>query len=104
MHILELIRFREWVKSSFLFIPLFFAGNFLNLSSLILISKGFISFSLAASSIYILNDIWDLKHDKLHPLKRNRPIAAGLINIGSALTIAGVLLSISLLISFNLNK
>lgn len=51
---------------------------------------GYISFSLIASSIYIYNDIQDIEKDKLHPLKKNRPIASGVISKKKA-TIVGVI-------------
>lgn len=80
MAILRLLRVREWVKNLFVFLPLLFGGGLLSYSRLISAAVAFACFSLAASSIYILNDIHDRDYDRLHPLKRNRPIASGRVS------------------------
>lgn len=79
MQYLLLIRPKEWIKNFFLFIPLFFAGEIFHLSKVIDVFWGFLSFSLVASSIYIINDYKDIKDDQKHPVKRNRPLAAGTV-------------------------
>ena len=81
--IVKLVRVRHWVKNMFVFLPLFFAGNFFLIfqSSVILL---FFSFCLAASTIYILNDIVDVENDRLHPEKKKRPIASGAISLNAA--------------------
>jgi len=55
--------------------------------------SGFVAFSLVASSIYIVNDIKDRHHDKLHPKKRLRPIAAGTVSVREAVILALCLVS-----------
>ena len=74
---LNLIRIKQWVKNAFVFLPLFFSGNFLNLNLLLESFYGFLIFSFVASSIYIINDYVDIEKDKKHPDKRNRPLASG---------------------------
>ncbi len=61
---------------------------------------GFVCFSLAASAIYIFNDIIDRRTDRLHPEKRLRPIAAGAVPIGSAAVLSVILAAVSLIASF----
>lgn len=58
-----------------------------------------LAFCLAASSVYLLNDIVDRDQDRLHPVKRNRPIASGLIRPAEALGAAAVLAGSSLLLA-----
>jgi 4-hydroxybenzoate polyprenyltransferase len=82
------MRIRQWVKNLFIFAGIFFAGKLFHFELLLEICIGFVLFGLAASSIYIFNDIHDLEHDKAHPVKRNRPLAAGLISIHSAYIVA----------------
>ena len=48
---------------------------------------GVVCFSLAASSIYILNDILDIKDDQADPVKKHRPIASGALSVSSAIKI-----------------
>lgn len=56
----------------------------------------FVLFSLLASSVYLLNDVRDLPKDRLHPTKRNRPIAAGLLPPGVAIAAALILIPVCL--------
>ncbi|QCK13892.1 decaprenyl-phosphate phosphoribosyltransferase [Mangrovivirga cuniculi] len=76
----HLLRIDQWVKNTFLFIPLFFAGDFFKSTKLLDLLIGFISFSLIASSIYIFNDYRDRENDRKHPKKKYRPIASGKVS------------------------
>ncbi len=89
---IKLIRPKDWAKNLFLFVPLFFAGQFFNLQILLQLGGGLICFSLVASSIYIINDYRDIEDDKKHPAKKMRPLASGAINKTSALILAFILL------------
>jgi hypothetical protein len=77
---LKLIRFRHWVKNLFIFIPLFFSGEFFDIDKFLITTFVFISFSLITSLIYIINDIFDFEFDKNHSCKKQRPIASGQIS------------------------
>ena len=86
----ELARTHQYVKNIFIFAPLFFA---LKLNDFIAVEKSFIAFiafSLTASAIYILNDFCDIEEDKLHPTKRERPLASGQIDKYQALFIMAI--------------
>jgi 4-hydroxybenzoate polyprenyltransferase len=89
---LKLLRPKDWAKNLFLFIPLFFGGEFLNVSKLISVSFGFIAFSFIASSIYIINDYRDREDDRKHPVKCKRPLASGSVSPTAALIICGLLI------------
>ncbi|MBF0540098.1 MAG: decaprenyl-phosphate phosphoribosyltransferase [Nitrospirae bacterium] len=97
---IRLLRPRHWIKNLFIFATPFFAGRLFTNFNLKLCLSAFIGFSLAASSIYILNDIRDYKTDIYHPNKKNRPIAAGIINKTTALIISGIIAVTSLIISY----
>ncbi len=101
---LKLLRVKQYVKNLFLFLPLFFSANLLELNLLLKVALGAIIFSLASSSIYILNDIKDVNEDRCHPQKCKRPIASGEVSIPSAIFIAVCLLITSLFAAFILNK
>ena len=92
MAYLKLLRPKDWAKNLFLFIPLFFGGEFLNVGKLISVSFGFIAFSFIASSIYIINDYRDREDDRKHPIKCKRPLASGSVTPTAALVICGLLL------------
>ncbi|WP_295123649.1 decaprenyl-phosphate phosphoribosyltransferase [uncultured Chitinophaga sp.] len=87
MQYLKLLRPSHWAKNLFLFIPLFFAGELTNVDKIIELVKGFIAFSLIASSIYIINDYRDIENDRKHPKKSKRPLASGAVSKGAGLAI-----------------
>ena len=87
MAYLKLLRPKDWAKNLFLFIPLFFAREFLDRTKLIHLCFGFIAFSLIASSIYIINDYRDREDDRKHPTKCKRPLASGAVSPTSAILI-----------------
>lgn len=77
---ITLIRPHQWLKNLMLFFPPFLGGMIFDYS---IVTHGllpFISFCLAASSIYVVNDLVDSQYDALHPAKRLRPIASGRIS------------------------
>lgn len=77
--VLKLMRLHQYVKNLFLFIPLFFVGQITNLELFTNAFVAFIAFSITASSVYILNDYLDIDDDRKHPIKKDRPLASGLI-------------------------
>lgn len=74
---LKLMRPHQYIKNIFIFIPLFFALKITNTGLLLDSFIAFAAFSMAASSVYILNDYFDIEDDKNHPKKRFRPLASG---------------------------
>lgn len=95
---LELIRIKHWIKNVLIFIPIICA-NVLTYKNIFKTILGFISFSLMASFIYIVNDIKDIDKDKLHPRKSKRPIPSGDIKRGTAIIVSVFIFVISLAIS-----
>ncbi|WP_226064426.1 decaprenyl-phosphate phosphoribosyltransferase [Kaistella polysaccharea] len=91
---LKLLRVEQWVKNLFVFAPLFFSGNITNSELFIKSVFAFITFSLVASSIYIINDYSDIESDRKHPEKKFRPLANGTISKSSARIILIVLLAL----------
>lgn len=91
-HLVRALRPRQWIKNLVLFAPITFQGQFFNYDYFIKTLIGFFLFSGIASAVYLINDCYDYEKDKLHPVKRNRPIASGVISINFALTIATILI------------
>jgi len=88
---IKLLRPKDWAKNTFLFIPVFFAGNLFNAPKLEHLVAGFFAFSFVASTVYILNDYRDIEDDRKHPVKSKRPLAAGTIKPLTALIISAIL-------------
>jgi 4-hydroxybenzoate polyprenyltransferase len=88
---LKLLRPKHWAKNLFLFIPLFFVGDIFDIDKMLLVFGGFWCFSLLASSIYIINDYFDIEADRAHPTKCKRPLAAGTVSKPAALVLFALL-------------
>lgn len=89
---LAALRPHQWLKNVLLFVPLLTSHTFFNESVLLTALAAFISMSMCASSVYILNDLLDLEEDRLHQHKQNRPFAAGKASIvGGIITLIGLL-------------
>ena len=93
----------HWVKNFSLFAAIFLTGMLDDRGQLIKVLWGFLAFSLATSATYIINDILDIKSDRLHPIKSGRPIASGSLPIPLAFSEAVVLAGAALFISTPLN-
>lgn len=96
------LRPHQWAKNVLLFVPLYFAHEYTNLELVFTVLMAFFSFSFAASSIYVLNDLVDLPSDRQHRSKRNRPLAAGTLSIpeGMALSVMAFVVSMTLAVVF----
>ena len=102
--IINLLKIKHYVKNIVVFIPLVFSLKFLEFNATLKAVIAFITFDLIASSVYIFNDILDVKNDKLHPMKKFRPIASGKISIHLA-WILFVLFAISaFIVALTVNK
>ena len=82
--IIKVARPLHWIKNLALFAALIFSGNLLSETLFLKVFLAFISFSFATSATYIFNDIIDAPLDRLHPIKRKRPIASKKLPISSA--------------------
>jgi 4-hydroxybenzoate polyprenyltransferase len=77
------LRPHQWVKNLLVLVPLFAAHRYGDQASLALALLAFVAFGLAASSVYLLNDLVDLGDDRHHPRKRRRPLASGDLSLVS---------------------
>jgi 4-hydroxybenzoate polyprenyltransferase len=99
--LLKLIRPNNWIKNGLIFLPFLLAGKF-QLAVLLQLCLGLLAFSFISSASYILNDLHDIEHDRSHPFKMKRPLAAGSINIDLSFFTAIFLIGLALLISYYL--
>ncbi|WP_028218308.1 UbiA family prenyltransferase [Paraburkholderia oxyphila] len=88
--VLKEMRVHQWVKNVLIFVPLLTAHRFNDLQAVISACIAFASFSVSASSVYLLNDMLDLDADRRHARKCSRPFASGKLplSLGIVLTIA----------------
>jgi 4-hydroxybenzoate polyprenyltransferase len=103
-HILVAARPRQWIKNFGLFVPLVLDGKLFYPERFISVSVGVIAFSLLSSSNYIVNDMLDAASDKLHPYKKNRPIAKNDLTYNQALACALLFGLTGFFLAFTINQ
>ena len=103
-YILKLLRPRQWIKNFALYAAIVFGGELFNFTVFYDVTLGFVAFCLLSSSTYIINDILDLKNDKLHPFKKSRPIALGKISVPQAVFIFFLTITTALGIAGSINS
>lgn len=89
--LIRALRPRQWIKNLVILVPLVFDIKLLQMQYLVPSLLAFGVFCALASSVYLINDLFDAEADRLHPTKKNRPIAAGLITPRSAVITAVML-------------
>ena len=90
INLVRQMRVYQWVKNLLLIVPLALAHRTGDIQALMACIWGMGAFSLVASSVYIVNDISDLEHDRAHPRKRFRPLASGAVSLSLAWTVVVV--------------
>lgn len=78
------MRPKEWTKNALVFTGLIFSRSLTDASDIWLCVAGFALFCAASSGVYLFNDLCDLREDREHPVKKNRPLASGALNINLA--------------------
>jgi 4-hydroxybenzoate polyprenyltransferase len=91
MHYWQALRPQQWIKNAFVWAGFLFAHAWRDPSLAAQVAAAFVAFCLLASAVYVANDWIDRDADRKHPLKRNRPIAAGRIRFAAALSMSLVL-------------
>ncbi|GAB3199827.1 decaprenyl-phosphate phosphoribosyltransferase [Geodermatophilus arenarius] len=90
------MRPRQWVKNLLVFAAPLASGTVVRPDVLAATLLAFALFCVAASGLYLLNDVRDVDADRRHPRKRTRPVASGAVPVRVALVAGGVLLAASL--------
>ncbi len=98
------VRPRQWLKNFALYGALIFTGLLYQKGAFGLVTQAFFVFTILSSATYIFNDLLDIKTDRLHPFKKNRPIASGALPIPVALfaLVVGVFVGLSWAYTLNL--
>ncbi|MCY9513014.1 decaprenyl-phosphate phosphoribosyltransferase [Paenibacillus apiarius] len=97
------LRPKQWTKNLLVFAALLFSLKAVDLSAFIRSLAVFFLFSFVSGCVYIINDYADREADRIHPIKKNRPMASGALNPVLALWFGGVLLAASLVASYFIN-
>ncbi len=100
--LISCLRIHQWSKNLLIFVPMLAAHEYTNYVSWITASVAFFGFSLAASTVYVFNDLIDLGSDRVHPTKRKRPLAAGDLTIPAGIALLTFLFLADLAVIFQL--
>ena len=100
--VIETFRPKQWIKNLFVFTGVLFSQNIFNFPLLSKAISAFVVFCLLSGSTYLFNDLTDLINDRKHPVKRNRPLASGRLNVAFAKILLIVLIPVLLTVSFSL--
>ena len=98
--LLRTMRPRQWVKNVLVLAAPIASRDIIELDVIVAVALAFVAFSLAASGVYLVNDVKDVEADRAHPTKRIRPIAAGILAPRVAMGAAVVLFAVSLGVSW----
>jgi 4-hydroxybenzoate polyprenyltransferase len=101
-HIFTSMRPHQWTKNLVVFAGLIFSRNFHQKALLMRSVEAFGVFCLLSGVIYIINDIADVEKDRLHPTKKNRPLAAGALTVPVAIIAALAIAAVALFLSWRL--
>lgn len=98
------LRPHQWAKNLLILVPALAAHSALTGTLALTLGAAVLAFSLLASAVYLVNDVADAEHDRLHPTKRHRPVASGALSRGAALGMAGFLAVASLILALRLPR
>ncbi len=98
--LVQLARPHQYLKNGFIFLPLFFGHRLHDLQALAPACWAFAAFCLGASSVYVINDLHDVEEDRQHPVKKLRPLAAGIITRQEAGGLAAGFMVLSLAVAW----
>lgn len=100
--VLRAIRLKQWAKNALLFIPLL-AAHATAAAAWGAVLLGFVAFGLCASATYLFNDLLDLPSDRVHRIKRLRPLAAGSLSIPTAVGLGAAMLVLAFALAFTVS-
>lgn len=92
----KVLRMHQWMKNILLFIPFFASHQITQAATWLQIVLAFFAFSFCSSSVYIINDLFDLDNDRQHSRKRFRPFASGAVTLLSGVMFVPALLACSI--------
>jgi len=90
--LMKAMRLHQWAKNLLIFVPLITAHRLFEFQAFITLLLCFLGFGLCASGVYMVNDLWDIKHDRAHPSKKLRPFASGELSLFAGFVGAPVLI------------
>jgi 4-hydroxybenzoate polyprenyltransferase len=101
--LLQTMRPRQWTKNIFIFGALVFDKKLFEAVYFSRAMAAFVMFCLLSGAVYIINDLGDVEKDRLHPVKRDRPLASGRLRPSVAVGVGAGILAVLLPLAFVLD-
>lgn len=101
--VLKACRPRQWIKNFAVYAALIFSGTLLDPINQLKATQAFLLFCILSSATYLLNDVFDIERDKLHPFKKKRPVASGIVSVPLAVGLALLLIVVFLPFAYKLS-
>lgn len=98
-HVIRALRPRQWLKNLSIYAAPLFWGNLFETDVFIATTKAAVIFTMVSSGTYLINDVLDAPKDRLHPVKKNRPVAGGFISDKFALLLAFALIALAIILA-----
>ena len=98
-HVFALLRPHQWLKNILVFLPVFAAQAFV-FEKILQSALAFLVFSIVASAVYVVNDLFDIQSDRKSPFKKHRPIASGKVQISTGIAIGVIAFAVGLSLAF----
>lgn len=102
--LLRLLRPQQWTKNLAAFAGVIFGGRITEPGSILLDLLVVVMFTAASAATYVFNDLRDVEYDRQHPVRRKRPLAAGEVERGTAIRLAGALTAFAVVLGLLLGK
>ena len=102
--LLKTMRPKQWTKNLIVFAGIIFSQNIFVPGQLLMTFFAFLAFCILSGSVYIVNDIIDIEKDRVHPIKKYRPLASGRLSASSAAGFVVITTALSLGGAFWLNR
>lgn len=99
---IKLARVSQWIKNIFVLVPLVYSKHLFQQNFYMPALLGLFVFCLISSVVYIINDIVDVEADRMHPVKKYRPLATGSIKVSSAIVFASALFVVAFIFTYSL--
>jgi 4-hydroxybenzoate polyprenyltransferase len=93
----------QWLKNLLVYVPDLTAHQLTNPEVLITSTIAFMSFSISASGVYLLNDLFDLEEDRHHERKRLRPLPSGALSLRHAMVLGPALIAVGIILALSIN-
>ena len=98
------LRPKQWIKNLLVFAFIFFYRDITNFYDLRKVFWAFIALIILSSSVYLINDVVDYKRDKIHPIKKNRPIASDKISRKEAIVGSIIFFLLGLILALSIGE